>query len=168
MIGILDICRIKRFCHTFAISQGVIRIIAEIGINSYYDQGYTSACVSSSNIIGSGKHESRGDLYQSAQIIGSVVIPEDVTSVMAIAVGTGTTGTGNYYTSVMAEMSFNGYVNIEDTICNAQITAEHLVGKVRAKTHILIQKLTVTPGSTLNVSAQIYYEDACYWTIVKN
>ena len=68
----------------------------------------------------------------------------------------------------MAEMSFSGYDNIEDTICNDQITAEHLDGQVRAKTHILIQKFTVTPGSTLNISAQIYYEDACYWAIVKN
>lgn len=120
------------------------------------------------NILGSGRHENRGDLYQSAQIIGSVVIPENVTSVTAIAVGTGTVNTSSYYTSVMANMSFSGYKNVEDTICNAQITAEHIDGMVRAKTHLLIQKLAVTPGSTINVSAQIYFEDACYWLILKN
>ena len=65
-------------------------------------------------------------------------------------------------------MSFSGYNNIEDTICNAVITAEHINEKVCAKTHLLIQRLRVTPGSTLNVSALIYYENACYWAIVKN
>lgn len=130
--------------------------------------GYEKACISSLNILGSGRHESRGDLYQSPQGIGSVDIPEDVTSVIAIAIGTGTVNTSSYYTSVMANMSFGGYKKVEDTICNVQITAEHVDGQVRAKTHLLIQKLTVTPGSTLNVSAQIYFEDACYWVILKN
>ena len=45
MVCILNVCFIESICSAFTITLGVIRIIAEIGINSYYAQGKANATV---------------------------------------------------------------------------------------------------------------------------